>query len=366
MLLYSVGVSAQHSEWKIFVPSESTIYQGIYADNNQAVITNSESEELYFADYVPFPIPDQTAVSGFSLLPTAAGFTVWLSFSSPIDQYLPGDVIECIDDICELLFSATDSLPVPGSIVIDALHFTGQLLKLSFNIGFSYQGEYIDPKDLYSVIVSNGQVILTNQTNGSGLGFLDNSNLTAYSDSYNGDSGIRYVNADVNYDRTFDMIFANEMLRIDSLNPSAYTAFGLTTETKSISAFHGLHTGIIGFEGESIDVNENQGVAFIDIYRRNGTEGYVAVNVSAQDGTAVEKIDYNFFEDFVAWSDGESLNIPVILNIADNQIIDGDRTMFLVLETYSQFSSIFPVHEMIEIRIIDDEMDDLIFADDFE
>lgn len=366
MLFETVNSTAQFSEWKVFVPNEPTLYQGIYADNNEGVIIGYDTEEIYFGDFVPFTIPDQTAVSGFSLVPTEDVLSIWLTFSTPVDNYLAGDVIECINDICTLIFSATESLPVPDSIVIDALHYTGQLMKVSFNVGFVHHGQYIDPKNLYSVFVSDGQTSLTAQTSGSDIGFPDNSNMVAYSDSFSGDGYITYINADVVYDRPLDIIFPNELLRINSLDPSAYTTIGLSTETKMITAFHGFHSGITGFVNESIDVDENAGSVNIEIYRQNGSEGYMELYVRSQDGSAEETVDFNFENDFISWSNGNNEVQSVPLSILNNQNTDGTRTLFLTLESSSQFASIWPLHEIIEIRIIDDEMDDLIFADDFD
>ncbi len=362
-------VQADNFDWHMFVPTEGVNLNGAYGDHNQGVIQGSffNFTELNFDDYTPFDIPDSTAVSAFALEPIAQSFVVWVSFSTPIDVFSPGEILRCDVDECQSVFSVQQDLNVTAAVAIDALDLQEDLISVSFDVGFTHGSEYIDPKNVYSIgSDGNGNILLVEQSNGVSLGMSEAGNMSAYDKSPNINGFSFFFGADTVFNRTNDTVFSNEILRIDSSNPTHSYAFGISEVVHFIKAFHSLNSGYVGLIDESIDVDENAGNIQIELYRTYGNEAYVSVLVESMDSSAVESVDYQFSPTAVEWFGGDDSNKSISLDIIDNQQLDGKKVFFLYVFAASEFASISGLHELIEIRIIDDEMDDLIFADGFD
>ncbi|MGJ8662708.1 MAG: Calx-beta domain-containing protein [Marinicella sp.] len=367
LLLWEVGAKANNTEWHIYTPTEGITINGVYGDHNQAIIQGNDYSAFDFNDYTFFEIPDQTAVSAFALEPSADSFVVWLSLSTPIDLFRPGDMLRCDAGDCQLVFRVQEDLNLNSPIEIDALDVREGEIFVSFNMGFSYGGQYINPQGVYTFGSGGmGELILVKQSSGLDLGYAETADLTAYDKSSDGSGFSYFFGSDVIYNRTDDTIFSNEILRINSSDPAQSLPMGLSEDNRMMSSFYSLNSGVIGLLGEDIDVDEDVGSLEIELYRTGGHENYVQVLVESMDASAVESVDFNFSPSTAQWFDGDDSNKSVTLEIIDNEVTDGTRTLFLFVFAASEFASIFSIHEIIEIRIIDDETSDLIFADGFE
>lgn len=358
---------AQNVQWHIWVPQDGITVQGIYGDHNQPIIDGFDFSSLDLTTWLPFDIPDQTAITAMTLEPVDEGFALWLSLATPVAGYLPGDVMRCEAGSCALAFSAEQELMTPAHVAVDAValnSFGG--LNLSFDSGFEYDGNYIDPQGLYLVGTAVGNLVLVEQSNGSLLGMSEPSNLSSYGLSYNTQGVTNYYGGDVVYSRPNEVIFTNEMLVIPSQDPSGYYATGFSDETQDVGAFHSLTTGNMDFSDSSVVVSEGDGSLAIRVNRMNGFEGFVRVRmVVLNGGTAVENVDFEIVNPTVQWLDGETTEQTIQLNLLDNAVMDGTRNVFFILESDSLFASISGFSSFLEVVITDDD-DDLIFADDFE
>ncbi|GJM06261.1 MAG: hypothetical protein DHS20C09_22570 [marine bacterium B5-7] len=367
LLTATVVVQADNSDWHIFVPAEGTDLNGSYGDHNQAIIKGTAFTEFDFADYTPFEIPDQTAVSAFALEPISDSFVVWMSFSTPINLFKPADILRCDATECQRVFSVQADLNLASPVAIDALDVSEELILISFDVGFSYSGQYIDPKNVYGIGSDGiGGILLVEQVNGSDLGFSEVTNMTAYDKSPDDIDFAYFFGADTVYNRTDNTVFSNEILRINGLDPTQSEALAFSEEFQSMSAFYSLNSGFVGLFGESIDVNENAGNLEVELYRSNGNEAFVSVVVESMDATAIESVDYQFSPTTVQWFGGDDSNKSITIDIIDNQILDGEKVFFLYIFAASEFTSIFTIHELIEIRITDDEGSDVIFKHGFQ
>ncbi|MCB1582927.1 MAG: Calx-beta domain-containing protein [Marinicella sp.] len=359
--------------WWLFVPQEGMQTQGVYADHNQGIMHNYNGQQIEyqsfdFGAYLPFTLSDQTGVQAFALEPVTDHFALWVSFSTPVAGFLAGDVVRCEQGSCELRFSPRNDLLQSANVQVDALGvnaFGGALV--SFNVGFEYNGEYINPQDLYSVGFNSGNLVLTLQTDVTGFGVGDNANFTAYSKSYNGQSFDSYWGFDLPYARPLDFFYANEMQQTNSANLNGYFAFGLSELIQEITAFHSLSSGQVGFNNSSVSVFEDVGQINVPLYRSNGFEGWMQVVVTVYaGGTAVENVDFEFVNTQAAWLDDESVIKNIVINITDDNQFTGDRNFFLSVSADSQFADVWPLGNLTQVIILEDDSDDLIFKDGFE
>jgi hypothetical protein len=88
--------------------------------------------------------------------------------------------------------------------------------------------------------------------------------------------------------------------------------------------------GRVAFGSSNYVVNENAGVASIDIVRSGGSAGAVTLGFVSADGTAKNGLNYLAVAGTVTFAEGEvvkTINIPII----DDGVYDGDKTVNLYL-----------------------------------
>ena len=121
--------------------------------------------------------------------------------------------------------------------------------------------------------------------------------------------------------------------------------------------------GELSFTMSSYSVDEDAGVATVDVQRTNGTSGVVEVRCdTTAGGTATDGVDYDATMDVLEWPDGDGANKTCEIPITDDTDGEPDETINLELTNPDGGATVGSPGDAI-LTIVDD---DGIYADGFE
>ena len=112
-----------------------------------------------------------------------------------------------------------------------------------------------------------------------------------------------------------------------------YTLFGQTNAVLTIID-NEFGPGQIGFASSVFTVGESAGNFDITLIRTNGSEGFVNVDFSLVDGTAVRGVHYNGINLSTNWPDGDSNPRFMTVSITNDAVVNADRTVNLRLGNF--------------------------------
>ncbi len=124
------------------------------------------------------------------------------------------------------------------------------------------------------------------------------------------------------------------------------------------------NSGEIKFSETELSVNESSSVVTFLIKRLNGSEGEVSVFVfSSTASTAKLNDDYFFNSGVVSWADGDSEDKRFSIRLADNDIINGNRSIVVSMNSPKGNVTLLP-DQSLTIILQDDEATpgEIIFA----
>ena len=358
------------SEWQLVVPETEVEVLNVHAGPGSPMIIDAQGNAFEFdlGSYLPFDLDDNTAINAISFRESDDLEPVLLiAFSSAIDNYLPGDVLSCQNQNCDVFFSPQLDLGVSDAVMIDAMSSANSYLTfVSFNVGFNYLGEYIDPADLYNLLINNSSVSLIKQTDTMSMGFNDTTNLNAFDFNSDGQNYTRYFGGSTPFREVQDQsVNTNQLLLING--PAIFRVpFDLPEGIRRISAYSALNSGYLGFETAAVQVAESAGSLAIGIERVSGNDNYMQVVIESSDVSAQNGEDYLYTPEVSAWLDDESDLHVITVPILDNQVIDGNKSFTLNLFAGSEYTSLSSLQRVITVTILDDEASDLIFKNGFE
>lgn len=364
----SVVVHAQpqmsEPEFQIIFPDKAAVVDDQYIDHNRALVIKNvdgfySTEVLDVADITGIPIPDNTAVTGFTSInnggPSGTVTVSYLfSLSTAAGDYLRDDVIECNSDGCSL-YATFDK-----NATISALDYVnrGNDLLVSFDTGFDVNGTYINPVNMYR---SDDFSLFFGDFND---GFGDNNSITAFDSSeFNYSASPSRM-----YESVIGLVKPSELFNSSSSIANVITE-ELASKITGIEAYFSVDSGWLEFQQTTINVSESAGLVSFNLIRAGGFEGSTSAVVRVVDGTAVDGVDYDGVFNQYYWIDGGLNNYEINLNVIDNNWVDGTRTFTVELQEANndfRFSLINPNKNVITINILDDDAGDLIFADGFE
>ena len=89
--------------------------------------------------------------------------------------------------------------------------------------------------------------------------------------------------------------------------------------------------GHLQFSLAEYSVNEDSGIATIEVTRTDGSSGPVSVTYSTSAGSATSGLDYNEASGVVSWADGDSASKTFTVTIIDDLLNENDETVNLAL-----------------------------------
>jgi hypothetical protein len=113
--------------------------------------------------------------------------------------------------------------------------------------------------------------------------------------------------------------------------------------------------GDLQFSAPAFNENENGVTATITVTRTGGSDGAVSVDYATSDGTAAADTDYTAASGTLTWINGETGDKTFSIDITDNDLIDGARTVILSLENPTGGASIGPQDSAV-LTIHDDDV----------
>ena len=110
---------------------------------------------------------------------------------------------------------------------------------------------------------------------------------------------------------------------------------------------------LVRFSAETMQIGEQAGVVRVGV-RRDRDDGPAGVNIFSSDGSAIAGEDYEDFDDFVPFADGE-LEQFVTIPILDDALAEGDHTFQLHIAESSANLELGEPRD-VTITIVDDEV----------
>ncbi len=126
------------------------------------------------------------------------------------------------------------------------------------------------------------------------------------------------------------------------------TAYGITKEFNDT-----VVPGAISFSVETASCNENAGSVQLTLSRAGGSDGAASVRCSTANGSADADQDYTALDTTVSWSDGESVDKTVQININNDNDDEADETFTVALSEASGASLVTP--SQVTVTIVDDD-----------
>ncbi|MET0065253.1 MAG: Calx-beta domain-containing protein [Candidatus Thiodiazotropha sp.] len=111
---------------------------------------------------------------------------------------------------------------------------------------------------------------------------------------------------------------------------------------------------IIGFQLPAQSVGEADGSLDVTILRSDSFSGVLSVDLSASSDSAVDGTDYSITTGTIEFADGEQSK-TVILQIIDNAVEDGDKTLILSLSNLTGDGTLDSAASSMVITIADDD-----------
>ncbi len=357
-------------EWQMVVPETSATVAGVYGDHNQPLLIDQDGvvSAVVLADYLPFSVPDQAAIQAISFRETDDIEPILLVvFSVAVDVYMPGEVLQCQNQQCQSVFNPAVDLGLNQPVYVDAVSSVNAFgTHLSFDVGFEFNGQYIDPANLYGIGGFGQSIVLTLQTTGASLGFSEVSNLIATDQNADLLGFSLYFGADTAFIDNNEIVQSDQLLLIANDTQVTRVAYDLPDDLGNFLAFSSLNTGYLGFFLTTSSVDEAAGNIDVLVYRFAGGESAQQVVVEAANQSAINGVDFQFNPTTLTWLDGDVEPKPVAISMIDNQIVDGDKTFTLNLFVGSELTAVEPAQSTLTVTILDDEGGDLIFKDGFD
>lgn len=140
----------------------------------------------------------------------------------------------------------------------------------------------------------------------------------------------RTITIDITDDGTVE---PDEDFLVRIFNPKN-ARMGDPTNTVVIIVDNDYAPGRLTFVSTNYTVNENAGLATINVRRLGGNAGAVSVDYRTRDGTASNGLDYTFVTGTLTWNDGDIADKTFTVPILDDDLVEPDETVFLALTNF--------------------------------
>ncbi len=119
-------------------------------------------------------------------------------------------------------------------------------------------------------------------------------------------------------------------LNVHLSNPTGGADIGLADATLTVID-NDVSSGRVNFTFTTYSTNENAGFAVVEVTRTGGSRGTLSVQFATQDGSAVSGVNYSSVSTNLVWASGDTASKLILIPIADNQVVDSDKTVDLSL-----------------------------------
>lgn len=174
----------------------------------------------------------------------------------------------------------------------------------------------------------------------------------------NGDTSTRYITVAVTDDAAAE---GSEVFSLRLRRPTGTLAEPSQAVVTIIDDEPAPNPGRIRFVSERIQAAEG-GRAAVAVRRDGGSLGAARVTVSVAGGSAVAGQDYVLDDASLSWADGESGDRTLQIELPDNRLTDGERTLTLALVALEGAAAGTP--DQLNLSISDDEGDEPIVVKD--
>jgi hypothetical protein len=146
-----------------------------------------------------------------------------------------------------------------------------------------------------------------------------------------GDAAAKTFSVPITDDQTNE---GNETFNIAINTPGGGAVLGPTTAAVATILDNEIaQPGTFSFGSASYTVNENGSTLSVSVGRSNGKDGAVSVGYKTVDGTALAGSDYTSASGTLSWADGADDTKTFSVTIKDDQLIEGDETFALQLQS---------------------------------
>jgi ribosomal protein L35AE/L33A len=125
----------------------------------------------------------------------------------------------------------------------------------------------------------------------------------------------------------------NETFNIAINAPTGGAALGTAAAVATILDNEIAQPGTLSFGSANYTVNENGATLSVSVSRSNGKDGAVSVGYKTVDATALAGSDYTAASGTLSWADGADGAQTFSVTIKDDQLIEGDETFTLQLQS---------------------------------
>mgnify|MGYP000604443499 CR=1 FL=1 len=120
IILLLILSSASHAqfdlpEWQVVVPETNTLISGVHAGPTNPVLINDQGVASAFElqDFLSFDPNGQTTINAIGLKESDDSDPIILiAFSTAVDNFSMGDVLECQNQVCNVVFNPQSDLGV--------------------------------------------------------------------------------------------------------------------------------------------------------------------------------------------------------------------------------------------------------------
>ncbi|MDH5392241.1 MAG: hypothetical protein OEY11_03540, partial [Gammaproteobacteria bacterium] len=184
---------------------------------------------------------------------------------------------------------------------------------------------------------SNGAVSVNYASaNGTAVAGSDYSPATGSLTWADGDSASKSFIVVITNDTAYE---ADETLTLNLSGATNGAALGTSSAVLTILG-NDAAPGTLAFTSSTYSVSENGINATISVSRTAGSDGAVSVDFNSTDITAISGDDYQSLSGSLNWNNGDSAEKTFIININDNVVADGDKTVSLNLTNVSGGASL--------------------------
>ncbi len=143
----------------------------------------------------------------------------------------------------------------------------------------------------------------------------------------NGDSANKEIVIDITDDNIAE---DDENFTVTLDNATGGATLGSATATITISGND--HFGELGFFNTAVAVDEDAGTVSLTVKRQNGSDGAVSIDYSTNDGDAVAGSDYTANSATLTWTDGDSADKIITIDITDDATEEPDENFTVTLD----------------------------------
>jgi hypothetical protein len=153
-----------------------------------------------------------------------------------------------------------------------------------------------------------------------------------------------------------DTLFeANEAFTVTLSNPQGGVVLG-TNQTVKVSIINDDFPGTFALKQNAYTVNENAGSVTVNVIRTGGNASGVTVDLSTQEGTALDGVRYTGYGNTLTFAGGET-NKAVSIGIINDTIPNGNQSFSVLLANATGGAKVSTnaLQKMATITVLDDE-----------